>query len=142
MDNHLAWLNKLLSLINAYRAMPYPAQSDQQLRALVAARMSITAHLQALFAHAIDQQPGSDTLSVPTMETEWAMQKLDAERWRFGVKHGFPECFLQERPTKGPAFWVRPDQDLEAADEYPSATEAMDAMRACLMAPDAGTSKP
>jgi hypothetical protein len=50
MDHaHLLWLNKLLSLINAYRALPFPAMDEEQLLALGNARIEILRHVQTLF---------------------------------------------------------------------------------------------
>lgn len=46
---HLNWLQKHLSLINAYRALPNPAMNEEQLRDLANARIALTMHLQSLF---------------------------------------------------------------------------------------------
>ncbi|WP_158515144.1 hypothetical protein [Bordetella sp. H567] len=47
--DHLIWLNKLLSLINAYRALPFPAMNEDQVLALGNARIEILRHVQTLF---------------------------------------------------------------------------------------------
>lgn len=53
----------------------------------------------------------------------------DAERWRYGAEHGFPDAMRQIHPVEGPVYWVRDWQ--QGGEQFETAEAAIDAaMRA------------
>ncbi|MDC7831635.1 hypothetical protein [Pseudomonas benzopyrenica] len=51
--------------------------------------------------------------------------RKDAERWRYGAEHGFPDAMRQIHPVEGPVYWVR---DWQQDDErFETAEAAIDA---------------
>ncbi|GEM_PF-5759170 len=55
--------------------------------------------------------------------------RKDAERWRYGAEHGFPDAMRQIHPVEGPVYWVRDWQ--QGGEQFETAEAAIDAaMRA------------
>lgn len=51
----------------------------------------------------------------------------DAERWRYGAEHGFPDAMRQIHPVEGPVYWVRDWQ--QGGEQFETAEAAIDAAR-------------